>query len=1196
MTSPRLLILAALIGLAALLGLSPAFTPPAAAADRDPARIEAARLAQNAADRARLPGGAVDLIRLAELAEWLPRGEAEAHLRDAALDEDRLPLGRAVAWWLLREEALARLDPAAVAEARDALGLLDGFAMRIGGAPHPVAELAAADFVPYPRGAGGGVLWLDSYLRPDREIAATVVTRLVAPTGGPAVLRLGYDDAATVWLNGDEVHVADTTHPAWLDQVAIPIVLRAGDNRLVVEVRQRSGAWRLIARVTDPSGRVLPVESHPDPWGPVPKPADGDRPEAESIAHLWPALLAAATADPPVAADLRDMADYARVTGLPDPDQALPRVAVEGVWPTDPSPRSLRAWLRILPEGEQARVESAHRPQRPIEEADHWSDLETATQDAWTHYHARRHGEARHAIEAIRAHAPDHLPAIRLEAVIHEDLGLLNTGAAILARARDHWPDRPGLVRAHLASLQTAGRVIEALALLEGLVEAGGGPDAHYQLAALLAARGETERAVALLDAVTAARPELWTYGTEAVEVLLAAGDGAEARRRLTALWQERPGDEALAERLARLHVEQGDPEAALAVIETALAVDPGALGLEAMRDRIGARPPRERLGPAVENLLAAPPDPRAPAQVLYHHGRAEVALDGRANRRIRRVVRILTDEGARRYGTIELAYVPSTQRIELEEARLLRPGEPPSSPRRSDRDLSDPAWRLYYDLRAEVLSFAQVRPGDVIEVAWRVADTDPDPAFPGYYGELAWLQEAIPRGLTVVEIAGPLAPALAVALVPRGVAVEQDGLTFTARNVPAVPIEAAMPGPSSLRAHVHLSSVESWPAVDARYRTLLDARDRPTDALAAQARAWIGDAKTPEQIIARLHAAVANRVRYVGLEFGVHSFKPELPAETLARGYGDCKDKATLLIALAATLGIDAKLVLVRTRASGEIEPAPASLAIFDHAIVYVPALDRFLDPTVDRNDPWVLPPSDQGALAFVVGHGAEQPVIIPPEPAAANVDEWVVNVTLTPDGRASGEARWLTRGQPATAARRALDGSVDPAATAERSLGERFPGARLDSVKLGGIAPAFDPVTVEARATLPALHASARGFDLPIGGAPWRLVERLGQAAKRETALLVPWRETRRVQTRLELPRGWRVVGAPVGRVVDGPFGRLVTTVQIDARAVTLTAELRLDAFRVEPGDYPAFRAWLAAVEDALHAPVEVGQPAQN
>lgn len=1165
--------------------LAPALAP---AADRDPARVEADRVTARAAARATEPGGAVDLIRLAELADWLPSGEVPARLRAAATDRRRLPLVRAVAWWLLREDALARLDAATAAEAARALGLLDGFAIRVGGAPHPTAALDAADYQPWPRGAGAGELWLESFLRPDREVTATAVSRLVSPQGGPAVLRLGYDDAATVWLNGDEVFAADATHPAWLDQVAIPVVLRPGDNRLVVEIRQRHGAWRLIARVTDPAGEPLPVESHPDPWGEAPAPAEGERPEA--VEHLWTALYAAAEADPPVAADLRDMADYARVTGLPDADQALPRVAIEGAWITEPSPRTLRAWLRILPEGEQARVESAHAPKRPIEEADHWADLERATAAAWTHYHARRHGEARRAVEAILANTPGHLPAIRLAAVIHEDLGLSHTGAALLARARARWPDRPGLIRAHLAALQTGGRVIEAITLLEAWAEAGGGPDAHYQLATLLAARGETARAVALLDAVTAARPELWTYGVEAAEILLVAGEADEARRRLGAILDARPGDASIAERLARLLVEQGDPDAALAIVDRALLIDPGS-GLDAMRARLDARPPRERLGPSIDVLLDVPPAPNAPAQVLYHHGRAEVALDGRATRRLRRVVRVLTEEGARRYGTVELAYVPSTQQIELEEARLLRPGEAPASPRRTDRDLSDPAWRLYYDLRAEVLDFPRVQPGDVIEVAWRLVDTDPDPAFPGYYGELAWLQESIPRAHTVVEIQGPLAPALAVALVPRGLAVEQDGLRFTAHDVPAVPLEAAMPGPSSLRAHVHISSVADWTTVDRRYRALLDARDRPTDALAARARAWAGDARTPEEILTRLHAAVADRVRYVGLEFGVHSFKPELPAVTLARGYGDCKDKATLLIALAAALGVDAKLVLVRTRPSGAIEPQPASLAIFDHAIVYVPALDRFLDPTIDRNDPWVLPPGDQGALGFVIGHDAKAPVIIPPEPAAANRDTWTLDLTLTADGRATGRARWTTRGQPATAARRALDGAVDPAAPAERALAERYPGARLTAPKTTGIAPAYDPVTVDAAVTLPPLHASARGVDLPIGGAPWRLVERFAQTATRETALLVPWRETRRVEATITLPPGWRPHQLPPPTVIESPFGRLDTRAAVDGARVTLSAELRLDAFRVEPADYPAFRAWLAAVEDALHAPVEVG-----
>jgi hypothetical protein len=36
---------------------------------------------------------------------------------------------------------------------------------------------------------------------------------------------------------------------------------------------------------------------------------------------------------------------------------------------------------------------------------------------------------------------------------------------------------------------------------------------------------------------------------------------------------------------------------------------------------------------------------------------------------------------------------------------------------------------------------------------------------------------------------------------------------------------------------------------------------------------------------------------------------------------------------------GIDARIVLTRTRQNGDIRDLPASLAVFDHAIAYVPA-----------------------------------------------------------------------------------------------------------------------------------------------------------------------------------------------------------------------------------------------------------------
>ncbi|MCB9546394.1 MAG: DUF3857 domain-containing protein [Myxococcales bacterium] len=1156
------------------------------AAPRDPLLLEAERLAAQAAARGGLAGGAVDLLRLEELADWLPTGWVTAALRKAAADTRRLPLVRATAEWLLRERALTRLDAAAAAEHAARLGLLDAFVVRPGAAPHPTAELTPDGWRPYPRGMGAGVLQLDAVVRPAADTVATVATRLVA-AGGPAILRVGYDDEATVWLNGDEVHVAPAPHGHWLDQAAIPVILRPGDNRLVVAVRQQADAWRFSLRVTDAAGVPLPVEAHPDPWGPVPEPAEGE-PPAE-VDDLWAELGAAVDVEPPEAADRRDFADFARRTGMPDRDQSIPRVAVEGAWETDPSPRSLLAWLLILPTEEQAAVRAAHAPSRPVEQADVHADLRLALEDGYRHFYAGRLAEARATVEALAAASPDFLPAVRLRALAAEELGLPSTAVRALADAYARFPDRPGLQRALVASLRAADRVEEAIALLTRLVASPDGrADDAFQLAGLRAQREETDAAVALLDRVLAARPELTGFALEAADIERSAGREAEATRRLQALLAQIPTDVGATLRLARLLDAAGRRPEAGALLAAARAADPADPELAAAGDRLAATPPEPRLGPPVAELAALTSPADVPAHVLYHHARTEVSPEGLAVRRLRRVVRVQTEEGARRFAEWQLPYVPGTQRLLLEEARLLRPGQPPRSPSRSDRDLSEPAYRLYYDLRAEILDFPPLLPGDIVEVAWRIVDTDPDPAFPGYYGEMAWLQEVAPRAWSVVEVAGAGAAGLKVVVVPRGITVTREGGRVEGRDVPGLPLEADAPGPSSVRAHVHISSLSGWADLDARYQALLAERAQPTERLTELARTWGGEG-TPQEILGRLHAAVAHHTRYVGLEFGVRSFRPELPSVTLARGYGDCKDKATLLIALARARGIDARLTLVRTRAAGAIEAEPASFAVFDHAIVYVPALDRFLDPTVDRNDPWTLPPSDQGALAFVVG--SSPPVLrrIPPETADQAQSHWRIDGVLDASGAITGEVRWTTRGQPATTARRGLEAEGARQALLEQILGAWFPGAALEPTGFTGLTPAFDPVEVTGRVRLPATGQVAGGVDLPRAGARWQLVARLAQAGARRLPLELEFQEETRLDLALKLPPG-HTARAPAPVELASPFGRFTATAAVEGDTLRLAATLRVEVLTVAPADYPAWRAWLASVDAALAQVVEV------
>src|SRR6266550_2592552 len=86
-------------------------------------------------------------------------------------------------------------------------------------------------------------------------------------------------------------------------------------------------------------------------------------------------------------------------------------------------------------------------------------------------------------------------------------------------------------------------------------------------------------------------------------------------------------------------------------------------------------------------------------------------------------------------------------------------------------------------------------------------------------------------------------------------------------------------------------------------------------------------------------------------------------PVETvLTRRFGDCKDKASLMHAMLEALGIDSRLVLLRTRRMGNLSEAPASLAVFDHAILYVPKYELYLDGTAEFHGSGELPPDDRG------------------------------------------------------------------------------------------------------------------------------------------------------------------------------------------------------------------------------------------
>jgi TPR repeat protein len=98
-----------------------------------------------------------------------------------------------------------------------------------------------------------------------------------------------------------------------------------------------------------------------------------------------------------------------------------------------------------------------------------------------------------------------------------------------------------------------------------------------------------------------------------------------------------------------------------------------------------------------------------------------------------------------------------------------------------------------------------------------------------------------------------------------------------------------------------------------------------------------------------------------------------------LVSRYGDCKAHATILKALLAAQGIEANLVAVNANAQYAL--SEVATANFDHAIVYVPKLDLYLDPTASLAAFGALPPNLGGKPVLNIDKGTlgRVPVAMP-------------------------------------------------------------------------------------------------------------------------------------------------------------------------------------------------------------------------
>ncbi|HMB52621.1 MAG TPA: DUF3857 domain-containing transglutaminase family protein [Thermoanaerobaculia bacterium] len=160
-----------------------------------------------------------------------------------------------------------------------------------------------------------------------------------------------------------------------------------------------------------------------------------------------------------------------------------------------------------------------------------------------------------------------------------------------------------------------------------------------------------------------------------------------------------------------------------------------------------------------------------------------------------------------------------------------------------------------------------------------------------------------------------------------------------------------------------------SWEQLSASYAEIVEQQLAGADVAEVAAQATHG-AEGRDAKVAALLAEVQRQVRYTGLQFGAAAVVPQPPAETLRRGYGDCKDKSALLVALLREVGIEAHLALVKSGPGEDVYGELPGFGGFDHVVVHLPAVggepELWIDATAEWYPAGVLPSTVQGRRAL--------------------------------------------------------------------------------------------------------------------------------------------------------------------------------------------------------------------------------------
>lgn len=268
------------------------------------------------------------------------------------------------------------------------------------------------------------------------------------------------------------------------------------------------------------------------------------------------------------------------------------------------------------------------------------------------------------------------------------------------------------------------------------------------------------------------------------------------------------------------------------------------------------------------------------------------------------------------------------------------------------EKDLEN---QIYDGSKTLNIFLEDIRVGDIIEYSY--SKKGANPAYSGHFATRLQLRWAVPVEQVHYRLLWPSSRRIHIknyrTTIKPQESISSDHIEYIWQDEPheALVIDNNTPDWFSPYPVVHLSDFSSWGEV-VEWALPFYAPVPVSQVQKELIDEILKNAQTEEERVLGALRFVQDEIRYLGIEFGERSYKPNDPDTVLRQRFGDCKDKSRLLIGLLRGMGIDAYSALVNSYTGEQINNGLPSPKSFNHVIVLVciDGKNYWLDPTLNH------------------------------------------------------------------------------------------------------------------------------------------------------------------------------------------------------------------------------------------------------